>query len=205
MRVYSFIFALMMAVCGAAQSLPTQMKDGAGQLRIGIANGNESRWISKKSDSDVTLTIRQLKSTDGFIVKVERRKSGNAPMQLFWAFGGCSDKPGSYTADAFAAEDCRDNVFSVEGNAFVTYYGESMKLRVTSGVTPIGSVVRLCDGNAQASPLALYNSGKRTDAPVICGACDWLTDDPLYICIYKQNAAADYNYYMLPGVFDGAK
>jgi hypothetical protein len=201
------IFTICMIVCGSfvcsAQSLPLQMKDGAGMLRLGIGYGDDSRWIDKEDTKEVKLTIRQLKDSDGFIVKLEKRKKGNP--QLFWAFGGCSDKAGNYTQDAFTPADCKDNVFSVEGNAFTTYYGESMKLRTTIGVTPIGSEVRLSDGNKQDSPMILFESGKKTDAPVICARYAWESDAPLYICIYKQNAQADYNYYMLENVFNSSK
>ena len=90
------------------------------------------------------------------------------------------------------------HVFSIEGNAFTTYYGESMKLRTVHGVSPIGSEIRLSDGHKQASPLALFNSGKKTDAPVISALCPWKPQEKLYFCFYQRG---DYNYFMLPGLF----
>ena len=82
------------------------------------------------------------------------------------------------------AASCFHNVFSIEGNAFTTYYGESMKLRTVHGVSPIGSDIRLSDGHKQASPLALFNSGKKTDAPVISALYPWKPQEKLDV--YKR-------------------
>jgi len=73
-----------------------------------------------------------------------------------------------------------------------------MKLRTVHGVSPIGSEIRLSDGHKQASPLALFNSGKKTDAPVISALCPWKPQEKLYFCFYQRG---DYNYFMLPGLF----
>ena len=89
-------------------------------------------------------------------------------LKLCWAFGACDGADDSAVTDnSIPVASCFHNVFSIEGNAFTTYYGESMKLRTVHGVSPIGSEIRLSDGHKQASPLALFNSGKKTDAPVI--------------------------------------
>lgn len=86
--------------------------------------------------------------------------------KLCWAFGACDGADDSAVTDnSIPVASCFHNVFSIEGNAFTTYYGESMKLRTVHGVSPIGSEIRLSDGHKQASPLALFNSGKKTDAP----------------------------------------
>ena len=73
-----------------------------------------------------------------------------------------------------------------------------MKLRTVHGVSPIGSDIRLSDGHKQASPLALFNSGKKTDAPVISALYPWKPQEMLYFCFYQR---ADYNYFMLPDLF----
>lgn len=60
------------------------------------------------------------------------------------------------------------NVFSVEGQAFTCYYGESMKLRTLQAVTPTDDI-RLSNGRQDKTPLLLYES-KRTDRPVLAEA-----------------------------------
>lgn len=56
----------------------------------------------------------------------------------------------------------------------------------------------------------LYESGKRTDRPVLAGRCSLSPASSrnegskpfrLYFCFYEQNEKADYNYYMLPDIF----
>lgn len=74
-------------------------------------------------------------------------------------------------------------------------------LRVTSGIMPVGSELRLSDAHRQKTPLELYHSGKKTDAPVLSGFYSWTAQENCYFCFYKQNAKADYNYFMLPELF----
>ena len=56
----------------------------------------------------------------------------------------------------------------------------------------------------------LYESGKRTDRPVLAGRCSLsrllretkeASLSGFYFCFYEQNEKADYNYYMLPDIF----
>ena len=121
-------------------------------------------------------------------------------LKLCWAFGACdgADDP-AVTDNSIPAASCFHNVFSIEGNAFTTYYGESMKLRTVHGVSPIGSEIRLSDGHKQASPLALFNSGKKTDAPVISALCPWKPQRKALLFVSTNEAY--YNYFMLPGLF----
>ena len=84
-----------------------------------------------------------------------------------------------------------------------------MKLRTLQAVTPSDDI-RLSNGHKDETPLMLYESGKRTDRPVLAGCCN-LSPIPsqekvtkplrLYFCFYEQNEKADYNYYMLPDIF----
>ena len=96
------------------------------------------------------------------------------------------------------------NVFSVEGQAFTCYYGESIKLRTLQAVTPTDDI-RLSNGHQDKTPLQLYESGKRTDRPVLAGRCPLTANGKLYFCFYEQNAQADYNYFMLPELFNKIK
>ena len=187
----------------------------AGSLEFGIIRGEKSKWLKDFSGTKVTADRKSVKyilrgemsgelvieavslqATDGLIIRVTARNFP-AGTQFFWAYGGASGKTGS--KPALLPEYCRYNVFSVEGTAFTTYYGESMKLKVIQGVMPPASVIRLSDAFRQDTPLAFFESGKKTDTPALAAVLP--LEKEQYFCIYRQNAAADYNYFMLPEVF----
>lgn len=160
----------------------------AGIFRLGVAHENESHWLAPgEKVKGMTLKWKALPDTRGFILEVEVASPSKVDA-LFWSFGDC--KP-----------DADINVFSVEGQAFTCYYGESMKLRTLQAVTPTDDI-RLSDGNKDETPLQLYESGKRTNRPVLAGLCPLAANTKLYFCFYEQNAKADYNYYMLPELFN---
>lgn len=198
-----------------------QLPQMAGNFRIGIAQGENSLWASnlkkvgvKESKGRLTYTltdpllgkgsvyvhVASLADTDGILLEVEAE---NLPegVQLMWSFGGCYNNTLQHPADSkLKPAYCKDNVFSVEGTAFSAYYGESMRLRVMHGITPLASDIRLADAHRQQTPLELFASGKKTDAPVLAAATPLNNNEKLYFCFYTSNAKADYNYYMLPGV-----
>lgn len=213
--LFGCLFSLS-AFGGTAEGFPFHLPKGAGTFRLGIVKGNESCWmdeckIDRKGEvftvknallekGEIILTVCPLADTDGFIVEVQ---SKNLPddIQLCWAFGGCDDTFGEVRNASIPTEACRDNVFSDEGQAVTVYYGKVMGLRVIQGITPPNQGMRLADAHHQESPLALYQSGKQTDAPVLTALCPWKNGEKLYFCFYKQNGKADYNYFMLPELF----
>lgn len=223
-RLAALLCALLCVLTGHAQPLPFRLPGGAGSFRLGVIRGNESRWldqckITKQGqtclvkdklwkDGNITLTVCPLTASEGFILEVSGEKLPE-DLRFCWAFGACAPAETTPLADSslpaadnvIPAAACRDNVFSTEGNAFTVYYGEVMKLRTVRGVTPVGSDIRLSDARRQETPLALFRSGKKTDSPVISALCPW-TGEKLYFCLYKQNAKADYNYFMLPRLFE---
>lgn len=159
----------------------------AGTFRLGISKGNESHWLKPKEKVEgIHFQWKALPDSRGFILEVAVTSLQQAD-NLFWSFGDCQP-------------DMDINVFSVEGQAFTCYYGESMKLRTLQAVTPTEDI-RLSNGCQDKTPLLLYESGKRTDRPVLVGRCPLAADSKLYFCFYEQNAQADYNYFMLPDLF----
>ena len=125
----------------------------AGTFRLGISKGNESHWLKPKEKVEgIHFQWKALPDSHGFILEVEVTSTSKAD-KLFWSFGDC--RP-----------DSDINVFSVEGQAFTCYYGESMKLRTLQAVTPSDDI-RLSNGHKDETPLMLYESGKRTDRPVL--------------------------------------
>lgn len=198
----------------------------AGNLKFGIVKDEKSKWLGElktinkqQQDNRVTYTLSDpilntgsltveavsLSNTDGIIVEVSAE---NIPegMQLFWSYGGSYGKilTGEDTK-ALNPLYCRNNVFSVEWTAFTVYYGESMKLKVIQGVMPVTSEIRLSDSHTQASPLAFFESGKKTDSPALASMLPLKNNSKEYFCIYKQNDRADYNHYMLPALFKEEK
>lgn len=159
----------------------------AGTFKLGISKGNESHWLKPKEKiQGITFQWKALPDTRGFILEVAVASTAKADA-LFWSFGDCQP-------------DSDVNVFSVEGQAFTCYYGESMNLRTVQAVTPTDDI-RLSNGHKNETPMTLYNSGKRTDRPVLAGRCPLVPDSKIYFCFYEQNEKADYNYYMLPDIF----
>lgn len=199
-----------------AQTFPFHLAKGAGSFRLGVVCGEESRWLDEctvKQDGltyrikdklwkggVVKLTICPLTQGHGFVMEVtgERMPEG---AQLCWAFGACDGVERTPADNLIPTASCFHNVHSIEGNAFTTYYGASMRLRVTQGVAPLESELRLADGHQQSSPLKLYHSGKKTDAPVIAALTPWRAGEKCYFSIYQR---ADFNYYLLPKVFEEA-
>lgn len=158
-----------------------------GTFRLGISEGNESHWLKPDIKiKGITFQWKALPDTRGFILEVAVSSTPKADV-LFWSFGDCQP-------------DSDVNVFSVEGQAFTCYYGESMKLRTLQAVTPTDDI-RLSNGHKDKTPLMLYDSGKRTDRPVLAGRCPLTANSKIYFCFYEQNEKADYNYYMLPDIF----
>jgi len=198
----------------------------AGNLKFGIIKDNESKWLSDFNKIEIKdnamyivyslsdpligkgqlkCEVRSLSNTDGIVMEMTPE---NIPddIELFWSYGGAygkiladKDTKGLYPLYG------RNNVFSVEWTAFTLYYGESMKLKVIQGVMPVTSEIRLSDAHRQQSPLAFFDSGKRTDSPALTGKLPLKDNQKEYFCIYKQNNEADYNYYMLPALFEREK
>ena len=120
----------------------------AGTFRLGISKGNESHWLKPKEKiQGVSFQWKALPDSRGFILKVEVASAPEADA-LFWSFGDCQP-------------DSDINVFSVEGQAFTCYYGESMQLRTLQAVTPTDDI-RLSDGHKDATPLMLYQANEPT-------------------------------------------
>ena len=140
-------------------------------FKLGITSGNRSEWLEENRE-DIQVTSHQLSNTEGFITEVYCRQIQNSA-ELFWSFGGSTP------------EICKDNVYSVEGNAFTVYYGESMALKTIQACTPPNSDIRI------------------EDRPALTGKLPIQPGKKYYFCFYKQNAEADYNYFMLEDLFNG--
>lgn len=133
-----------------------QLTPPAGTFRLGISKGTDSHWLAPQEKvKGIAFRWKALPDTRGFILEVAVTSLQQAD-NLFWSFGDCQP-------------DMDINVFSVEGQAFTCYYGESMKLRTLQAVTPTDDI-RLSNGRQDKTPLLLYESGKRTDRPVSQGA-----------------------------------
>lgn len=200
-----------------AQSIPLTLKDGAGKLRLGIICGEKSCWTDEcKIDNSgnsysltggllkkgkLKITVLSLLDTDGIVVEVTAKNIAE-DVKLCWAFGGCHGKDTTSNIKEINPQECKDNVFCLEGNAFTTYYGEVMKLKTINGVMPQENDILLVDAHKQASPIELINSSKKTDATVISSTAKLNNESPLYICLYKQNNKADYNYSLLSNLFN---
>lgn len=192
-----------------------------GIFRVGLQKGNDSFWlgerdglVEKEENGALVYTMKdpwtggtlqlhaaRLSTTDGLVMQVEASGMADSVL-LIWSFGGCYDQKVAQTEALRLLPDyCKDNVFSVEGNAFTAYYGTTMDLKLMMGVVPSGGEIRLSDARQQEKPLLFFQSGKKTDAPALTGRYLLKNGKKTYFCLYVQNAKADYNYYMLPELF----
>ncbi len=197
-----------------------------GTLRLGIAKEGESKWFSecdkiKEKNSDretqylikdellgkgeIEYTIRPLEDSRGAVMRLQYK---NLPegMQLIWCYGGASNqKVDNNWKPVIVPADCDKNVFSIEGSSFTLYYGTSRKLKILEAETPVGGKLILGDANQQKSPLQLIKSGKKTNAQVLTSVVDIDNSKPMYFCFYFLNPKADYNYFMMPELFESGK
>jgi hypothetical protein len=128
-----------------------------GTLRLGLIQADSSRWLidAEKitaryeagtmtyqikdpllNKGEISLQLLALPDADGMILKIN---SQNIPenVELFWAFGGASDKRLSRDGDLGAdpessfylkAENCTDNEYFIDNNSFRLYYGSGRSL-----------------------------------------------------------------------------
>lgn len=128
-----------------------QLTPPAGTFRLGISKGTDSHWLAPQEKvKGIAFRWKALPDTRGFILEVAVTSLQQAD-NLFWSFGDCQP-------------DMDINVFSVEGQAFTCYYGESMKLRTLQAVTPTDDI-RLSNGRQDKTPLLLYESGNEQTVP----------------------------------------
>ncbi|WP_417128820.1 DUF4450 domain-containing protein [Phocaeicola sp.] len=193
-----FLWSILGGISAQDKALSFSMPDASGTLRLGIIENDSSRWLDAKQEH-LNIHCYSLSDTKGFILEIENKTED---ITLGWAFGGCDAiTPETYIQPQY----CKDNVFNVEGTQVTIYHGKVMQLKVTNLIVPPASSIRLSDGHKQHTPLELFTSGKKTDAPVLAATCLIRKGEKLYFCAYKQNAKADYADYMLPELFHKEK
>ena len=196
----------------------------AGTLRGGVSTEGDSKWFSefksvklKSSDQEmkyslkddilgkgvIEFIIRPLADSKGAVMKISG-KDFPEDLKLIWTYGGASNKDVDIDKwlPKILPEDCYQNVFSIEGNSFTLYYGNSRKLRILEALTPPGGMLSLADANQQTNPLQLLQSGKKTVAQVLTADVGIAADKDYYFCFYFLCPMADYNYFMLPKLFE---
>ncbi len=222
---------LIIILCWCAFSASAQQPDVtfltpklAGTLRLGVEVNGESKWLAdfssvKRKENEnqvqyilkddfigkgkVTWIVKRLADSEGAVMKWSSDKMPKGA-KLIWAYGGASNEEVKHKPkqNMLLPEYCHQNVFSIEGHSFTLYYGTSRSLRILEVETPPGHKLRLCDANKQANPLQLLNSGKDNKAHVVAANVPLSTTDELYFCVYYLNPKADYNYFMLPRLFE---
>jgi len=196
-----------------------------GTLLFGLITGNQSKWLEEAGSVFSTgekgalifelkdellgkgkLSIKAvpLKTTDGLILEI--CATGLKPaVELFWAYGGATGWPVEPRKASLKPEFCKNNVFVVERNDMTVFYKETVDLKVMNLLFPVETESALCDARQQSSPLALFLSGKKTDSPLLSGKFKLSEGKKYYICIYRQNKEADYNYSHLPQLFEKSR
>lgn len=199
------------------------MPETAGYIQVGLMNEEQSLWLSDARKTNIypsaqgwilelddpfpgskqlRFELRPLKTGNGLILEL---KTGQLPegTRLVWAYGGCSGSQDPAERALFLQpEQCLNNVFSREHNAFTVYYGSSTRLRVMMGLAPTDTETRLADAYSMDNPRMLWDSGKKTTAPLMVARNLLQSNATYYYCIYRQNQQSDYNAYLLPALFE---
>lgn len=198
------------------------MPETGGYLLTGIICGEKSIWLHEASKlkvenlhngwkvvvsdpiigkGNITMTVLPLSSSNGLVLEVTSKNIPDS-LDFLWTYGGCSARNDLSEKKVFLKpEQCLYNIFSDEINAFTVYFGQSMKLKVMMGLGPLETVTKLTDAHRMTSPLALWKSDKKTDAPVLSAKNKLIAGNKYYYSIYRQNQEADYMYQMLPDLF----
>lgn len=198
------------------------MPETAGYFKLGLMSEDKSLWLSDARKANIYPTskgwimefqdpfpgtnalrfeLRPLQHSNGFVVELKTSQlPGN--LSLVWTYGGCSGSKDPAERELFLRpEQCPNNVFSRENNTFTVYYGLSTSLRVMMGVAPMDTETRIGNARSMDNPMMLWNSGKKTDTPVMVARNPLRANSTYYYCIYRQNRKSDYNAFMLPALF----
>jgi len=131
-----------------------------GNLKLGLVNGNESKWITETSKIDTRyvlgtmhytiedpilgngklfVDVVALKESEGFIVKVYG-KNVSKNISLIWAFGGATGKKFSRDGDIGADPEsvfylqpdyCINNKYTIKKQSFLLEYGSESNKQKT--------------------------------------------------------------------------
>lgn len=154
---------------GDLPEFATYMPGMGGNLKLGIINGKNSKWITEAdkintkytpgtveykindgllSNATLTIQIVALADSDGFILKVI---GNNVPknISLIWAYGGASGKKFSRNGDIggdpesvfyLQPEYCINNQYLINKNSFTLSYGSETNKKVTENTQVINAV-----------------------------------------------------------------
>ncbi len=224
-----------------------------GNLKFGFIKGEKSKWLidankietryrpgsmiytikdSMLGSGIVAITALATIDKEGFLVKIES-KNIPAETKLFAAYGGATgtrfSREGDIGADPESSfylkpEYCKGNIYHINKNAFVLYYGsktlseeeryeiqykpvtEASKLPSTlksiSGIFPATAIVKTGDANKQQTPLQFFSLSD-TSTPAIVSQMAF-SSQPLYFFI-GNDKANDVSYSNLPQLFNKAE
>ena len=224
-----------------------------GNFKLGIAVAGKSKWLtaadsvvtryrpgslmyeirdSLLGDGKLKLTLLAMDDAEGMLLKitVEGDLKG---VRLIWAFGGATGKKFSRDGDIGAdpesvfylkQENCRDNFYAVDSNAFTLYYGagslpealryrndyipkpedEERTKRSISGLMPPGSFLKTCSASMQDDPVGFYLS-ENEEAPALGGTTDLQSGSTCYFSLHNPLSKLAFRYEELPGLFEQAE
>ncbi|MFT3981953.1 MAG: DUF4450 domain-containing protein [Ferruginibacter sp.] len=202
-----------------------------GNIKLGIIRNNTGKWLSGAANivaryrsgsriyeiqdpllenGKIIITTLALADAEGVIIKIEAAGIP-ADTRLVWTYGAVTGKKFSRDGDMgpdpesvfyMKPEYCKGNTFSMDANSFLLSYGGA-KPQYILGMASAGSVLKINDAQAQASPLSLWQSNADS-TPVITGNNPLLNNQAAYLLIAKQDSSAvtDKN---LAGAFDKAE
>lgn len=204
-------------------SVAIQLPELCGIVQFGIIKGTESTWLSNTKNlkvkkeggllsfyikdallgtGEITLRMKPMKNADGLFIEMSCK---DCPLdaKLLWVYGGASNKiQANKDSCQLTIENCKDNVFSIERSSFLVYFGESAHFRVFQGIAPLSSDIRLSNPLMMQTPWEFFQSGKKAASQAISATCTLDNENKSYFAFYAPNRSTDYNYFMLPKLFN---
>lgn len=183
-----------------------------GNLKFGLLTGKQNKWMIDAADitaryrpgsmiyiikdpilgkGTLHLTILALSKAEGMVLKA-RFENVDQEATLFWAFGGASGKNFSRSGDMgpdpesvfyLKPENCKDNIFITDNNAFSLSYGKNRSL---SGSFP-SATLKIANAVHQASPANLDQSSGQ-DNPVLTGKLKVENAKDFYVLIQNPES-----------------
>ncbi|PXV66257.1 uncharacterized protein DUF4450 [Dysgonomonas alginatilytica] len=211
------------------------MPNMGGNMQLGLIKDGKSLWLNDAEyiksiyragsriyeikdvfieSGKITISVLAMANAEGLIMRVE---SENLPsnVDLITIFGGANNKrffrngdlgvddPNAFDLQPYA---CLNNVFSINGNAFILEYGQGTKggAQKTVGVYPENSEVKLASPFAMTTPLNVWKSVVFENKPIVLSKTALNSSNTYYLAI-QNNKEKKLLYSELKKCFDDAE
>lgn len=211
------------------------MPNMGGNMQLGLVKDGKSLWLNDAEyiksiyragsriydikdpfiqSGKITISVLAMANAEGLIMRVESENLPN-DVDLITTFGGASNKRffrngdlGVDDPNAFGLQSdaCINNVFSINGNAFILEYGQGTKggAQKILGIYPENSEVKLASPFAMTTPLNVLKSVVVENKPIVLSKTALNSSNTYYFAI-QNNKEEKLFYSELKKCFDDAE